>query len=432
MADRVFPNSVKGKLDSKKTFTGINWDNVDSQVKKLRQAKASFDIGPVLEGVNQITTLDEEAQERVKGLLSSYARSFKNEKTAQLFVRKLTSSDDFDAELEQFEGLMKDPTDEIEDYIGMEDSEGGFDEDILEEEVVDENIDRAAEFDAESRLADEYLDTTLAKNKPSKSTLASKLTKKKKPAKNEKSKHTDKKLSPKERKEEFFKMKKINKKSESNISPEVRTRRVVAFTRPEQLSADAIEAAIASGDEELKNTILAARHQRRVAIAQKIEAARKSVVAQESTENSRTSENTRRALLAEAQEILDQHINEDYTEEIGFKSVDDLNESEKLAFSRVAERHGFPQEYINYMMSGGNDPSEEAQQIVELIRNDNLSREAKASAVKSMIKTATLSSNDVNYLRNYWLNVLGYDDPAAKEWVDALFTTKYNKKESSD
>ena len=43
------------------------------------------------------------------------------------------------------------------------------------------------------------------------------------------------------------------------------------FNHASQLSAEAVEAAIAAGDEDLKNAILAARHERRVRLASKIE-----------------------------------------------------------------------------------------------------------------------------------------------------------------
>jgi len=400
MADRVFPNSVKGKIDSKQIFTGINWEKVEGQVNKLRQAKASFDIGPVLEGVNQITTLDEEGQERVKNLLSSYAKAFRNEKTAQLFVRKLAQSDKFEEDLDEFENLtLGDPTDHIDDYIGMEEE----DEELVTEDAPEED----------TLIDDEYVDTaSVASARPKKTAAA---------------------LKNKMKKTKTTAPKTTVKKTTSNIQPNVRTRRVVAFTSSAQLTAEAIEAAVASGDDELKNTILAARHQRRVAIAQRIENARRAVTAQEQSISDNQKKKKASGLIKEAQNILDQHLeNEDISDEVGFKAVEDLTESERLSFSKIAERQGFPKEYVNFMMTEGNDPSDEALQIIELINSDNLSREAKASAVKSMVKTATLNTGDVNYLRNYWLNVLGYDDPAAKEWVEALFTTKYNRKERDE
>jgi hypothetical protein len=41
-----------------------------------------------------------------------------------------------------------------------------------------------------------------------------------------------------------------------------------------------------------------------------------------------------------------------------------------------------------------------------------------------MVKTATLSDSDYSRLVDYWKNELGYGD---QEWIDALFTKKYDK-----
>ena len=45
----------------------------------------------------------------------------------------------------------------------------------------------------------------------------------------------------------------------------------IVFNNPSQLSAEAVEAAIAAGDTRFANTILAARHERRVRLATQIE-----------------------------------------------------------------------------------------------------------------------------------------------------------------
>jgi hypothetical protein len=42
-----------------------------------------------------------------------------------------------------------------------------------------------------------------------------------------------------------------------------------------------------------------------------------------------------------------------------------------------------------------------------------------------MIKVATLSDADYSRIVDYWKNELGYGD---QEWIDALFTKKYDKK----
>jgi hypothetical protein len=54
-----------------------------------------------------------------------------------------------------------------------------------------------------------------------------------------------------------------------------------------------------------------------------------------------------------------------------------------------------------------------------------LDTNVKVAAASSMIKVATLSDADYSRIVDYWKNELGYGD---QEWIDALFTKKYDKK----
>ena len=59
------------------------------------------------------------------------------------------------------------------------------------------------------------------------------------------------------------------------------------------------------------------------------------------------------------------------------------------------------------------------------IKSTALDLNIKVAAASSMIKTATLSDADYSRLVDYWKNELGYGD---QDWIDALFTKKYDKK----
>lgn len=336
MADRIFPNDVKSKLDSKKVFTGINWDKVQNQIDQLQKTAQSVGDFSTDDSLDMDTSLDS------------------------------TGGDD----LKQFCSQVENFNDE---QCADRDHEGN---------LIDSGDDGLGGSDL-SDFSDSDFSVNASKKK--KSRVASKA---------------------------VSKIKSKNTKT-SSVLPKKRT--VIAFTSPEQLSAKAVEAAIAAGDEELKNTILAARHQRRIAIAQKIdELNNKRTAALGTVAN--------QVRLAAAQEEVTKFASND---KVGFKAVSDLDSNEQESFIRLAQKQGFPEDYIKFMLSGGDEPSESATQIVELMKNDGLTQTAKAAAVNSMIKTANLSGRDLNYLKNYWINILGYSDPAAKEYIDALFSDKY-------
>jgi hypothetical protein len=56
--------------------------------------------------------------------------------------------------------------------------------------------------------------------------------------------------------------------------------------------------------------------------------------------------------------------------------------------------------------------------------SSKLTENVKKAAVSSMVKVATLTDADYSRLVDYWKNELGYGD---QEWIDALFTKKYDK-----
>ena len=191
----------------------------------------------------------------------------------------------------------------------------------------------------------------------------------------------------------------------------------VHFTHPSQLSAEAVEAAIASGDQELANTILAARHQRRVRLASQIQTR----VAADNEKNVRLAQ--RRAYReALVQNVENNNVRTASSAGNNFAPINRLATASKRAFASKAAELGFPQEYVQAML-GTTKVSDNLSKIKKVLSSD-LESNVKIAAASSMVKTATLSDSDYSRLVDYWKNELGYGD---QEWIDALFTKKYDK-----
>jgi hypothetical protein len=220
----------------------------------------------------------------------------------------------------------------------------------------------------------------------------------------------------------------------------------VVFNHPSQLSAEAVEAALASGDKALANTILAARHERRVRLASKIQS-------QIEAENEKTVKLAQRRayreqlvkIAAKKDEEVDamekkcescgmkyagEECDCDSKKEGGYSKSDmkmkkatNLSSASKQAFAAKALAEGFPQEYIDAMLGETVVASNDLAEIKNVMASE-LNSNVKKAAVSSMIKVATLTDSDYSRLVDYWKNELGYGD---QEWIDALFTKKYDK-----
>jgi len=196
----------------------------------------------------------------------------------------------------------------------------------------------------------------------------------------------------------------------------------IIFNHPSQLSADAVEAAIASGDKRLANTILAARHERRVRLATQIETNIKTAQAHQATLNQRRAYRENLVKVAaknEARTAVAQKTASKNTQPT-FVKASALNNNAKKAFAAKAIASGFPAEYVEAML---NTPVTEAPQVVEIkqVMASNLNVSTKKQVVASIIKVAELDSANINRCKDYWKNELGYGDP---EWVDELFNSK--------
>jgi hypothetical protein len=200
------------------------------------------------------------------------------------------------------------------------------------------------------------------------------------------------------------------------------------FNHASQLSAEAVEAAIAAGNEDLKDAILAARHERRVRLAGKIE---RQVQAQQETNLKLAQRRAyRESLVQRVAEKMDTE-KEAAMDKSGYasdksemKEAKAFSSAARQAFAAKAIAEGFPIEYVNARLGETSAPKFDKLSDIKNVLASGLETNVKVAAASSMIKTATLSDADYSRIIDYWKNELGYGD---QEWIDALFTKKYDK-----
>ena len=215
------------------------------------------------------------------------------------------------------------------------------------------------------------------------------------------------------------------------------------FNHASQLSAEAVEAAVAAGDEDLKEAILAARHDRRVRLAGKIE---RQVQAQQETNLKLAQRRAYRESLVqkvaakmddEKEAAMDKTCEKcggvyagkkcecSYaTDKSEMKEAKAFSSAARKAFAAKALAEGFPIEYINARLGETSTSAVDKLSDIKNVLASDLNTNVKVAAASSMIKVATLSDADYSRIVDYWKNELGYGD---QEWIDALFTKKYDK-----
>jgi len=192
----------------------------------------------------------------------------------------------------------------------------------------------------------------------------------------------------------------------------------IVFNNPSQLSAEAVEAAIAAGDTRFANTILAARHERRVRLATQIESNIKTAQAHQTALNQRKA--FRENLVKVASKNETRTAVAQKSVKPTFVKASALNNGAKKAFAAKAVAAGFPAEYVEAML---NTPVAESPKVAEIkqVMASNLNNNIKKQVVASIVKEASLDAANINRCKDYWKNELGYGDP---EWVDELFDSK--------
>jgi len=225
--------------------------------------------------------------------------------------------------------------------------------------------------------------------------------------------------------------------------------RKIAFTNPSQISAEAIELAMANGDTKLVNTILAARKENRNRIASAIKekseleirkAQRASIIkkAQEdSSEDEMTCEECGEKFEKDTgvesdkyccQECADKAEEADKDSTTAFVSPSKFTQAQRESFKKIAIASGMPKEYVD-AMCGANPISPKVENLNKSINEvyaSNLSKSVKTATIKTLIKEAKLSADSKNEFINYWNNVLGYQDKSF--WPDVATDYTDDKK----
>ena len=357
MADRIFPNRFQeDPLDSDLVFQGIDWDNFNQRLAEAKDDKGNKVPVPLMKALH-------DANEEAFDSIAKHGKDT-DRKSGSMYAED--NDEDAEASMEHKSGYMKEAKKGIPDGLRewMEQNGKGKGNSKKKAESDDDEDHDDEEHDEDHDEVDSKEDM---KRKGPKA-------------------KTDRKAS-------------------------------VHFTHPSQLSAEAVEAAIASGDQELANTILAARHQRRVRLASQIQTR----VAADNEKNVRLAQ--RRAYReALVQNVENNNVRTASSASNDFAPINRLATASKRAFASKAAELGFPQEYVQAML-GTTKVSDNLSKIKKVLSSD-LESNVKIAAASSMVKTATLSDSDYSRLVDYWKNELGYGD---QEWIDALFTKKYDK-----
>ena len=218
---------------------------------------------------------------------------------------------------------------------------------------------------------------------------------------------------------------------EGKPSKEANSRiRKIHIAHPAQISHEALEAAREAGDTDLVNVILSAREERRIRLASNI---LDKLDNQDINQKIAKRHTNRMKIVAKAASVKqDTPDNTKVTvsNKSGFKTVKAMNSVEKEAFLQNAIANGFPKEYVVAMI-GDNKSSElsEAEKEIRSVMSSELPINVKKAALKGLVKVAVLDSAQIERQKRYWKVELGYGDA---EWIDDLFTPKYNKLSAGD
>ena len=298
----------------------------------------------------------------------------------------------------------------FDDVAGSNDRESGtmYAEDDMDDEYMSEDMEDDSMYHNSTKMAKKGLNPGLAKW----------LEENKKGKKNKSEDHEDEDHEDEEEDHEDNAKGPMKRKGPKK---DEKVKKAYVFNHPSQLSAEAVEAAEAAGDEHLKSAILAARHDRRIRLASQIETR----IASEKNKSVRLAQ--RRAYReALVQSVEEQSVQQQPVKTASRKTQNSgMTPAMKTAFAQKALAEGFPVEYIQARI--GEVATQKADNTAKIrsVLASKLDHNTKIAAASSMIKTATLSDADYSRLIDYWKNDLGYGD---QDWIDALFTKKYDKK----
>ena len=386
MADRIFPSRVsEDRLDSELVFKGIDWDNF--QVKTAKKEKMPAEL------LERFKSLNDDAKDTKDDSKDKEAKA-SSEKDHVLAALLALAAEDEDSEDEDSDD--DDDDDEDEDVTSNTKTAKKKSCPKCGEKIKTFKKDCVScgepnpFYDAKFMSSDDNVESSWK-------TALKKLSEE---TEDEDSEETDDEGN------------RIVKGKEPKMAS------IIHFTHPSQLSADAVEAALASGDKVLANTILAARHDRRLRLASNIE---KVVEAQKAQAVKLAQRKAYRESLVKTASEPAKNVK--VAASNGFVKVSEMNNTAKKAFASKAIAAGFPQEYVAAMLNTETVANNDISEIKTVMASD-LNSNVKKAAVSGMVKVATLTNADYDRLVDYWVNELGYGD---REWVETLFTKKYDK-----
>jgi len=301
MADRVFPNSVQN-MGSKIEFSGIDWEGVQKDIKNGRFAE---DLNKNEQIIDLITKLRDVDPMQIDEISDMIDEKFVNDLDAEDEVDDTPIGEDFDSG-DDFEDDSDAGDDHVDPVTHFKMDEQFDDSEFESDEDSEELIDDEASIDNDT---DEEGDI-----------------------------------------KEFM-----------SISANDNSNRKITFNHPNQISAEAIEAAKLAGDSKLVNTILAARRENRKKIANALVSRVKSAQVES------------KKAVAQSENV-----------ELEFTSPKDFTAAQRLAFSSIAIKNGLPSKYVEAMAPLKMSKAVEAlNSSIKEVYSSNMSSNMKDSVISN-------------------------------------------------
>jgi len=355
MADRIFPNNIDVDMGSKISFSGIDWNQVKNNIENVKTASP---LDKVMDIFEQLTGYNEE---QLKDLIEEAVEVDRGGEDSM-------PSDDMNEEAHDISG---DESEEDEEESAPPTSKPSteFSSPHDDEEVPADDESSAPSFSHDD-------DHQFGHEAP---------------------------LTP------------IMAETSWKMSAGKNTMKKIAFTHPDQISAAAIEKAIAAGDQRLVNTILAARKENRNRIASAIEA---KLQKQAGTKTAQEFDSLPSDWKGDSKgDLLKLNLSPDDLSKVqgmpseAFTSPNKFTAAQRDSFKKIALAHGFPKEYINSMLTPviSSEVTKLNNQIKE-VYSSRLDDSVKPTLVQTLIKEAKLSGDSKSEFIDYWNKVLGYQD----------------------
>jgi hypothetical protein len=398
MADRIFINKDSGQY-SERELNRIDWSQVrDGMLEARKAANAGKNLNPfgMVTGLLDTRLAQFEGDESFKSPAIGIPEEPSGESRIQMIADAVASGQDLDTEDARF-GL--DNVEAVAAKAGMEPEAVAN----TLQDYVGLNMDKAP---MKERGVDEFASED---GEPVMETFASRIAKKKLPAALEKFKFKQKGGDNPEKHEDKDKEEEEEEDAEGaeamlRKGDERKAGRKIVFTNPAQLSAAAIEAARAAGDEELVRATLAARAERRVAIGQLAAEATLEQITREAKSKRRAAAATK---VEKPKEVKANVKTDKTTTGEDFVKPTELSTGQKSAFASKARELGFPEKYITALL-GTRNTNTVTEDDVRRIAESPGKYQDKVERVASMIREARLDDANRSRIVKFWVEELGY------------------------